>query len=41
MRHSCGQLAEHVRDGNPHPSNSRPPSTLAGFNGDDVLVVHR
>src|SRR5439155_7512221 len=29
-----------VGDGDAHPANARPPAALAGFDGNDVLIVH-
>ncbi len=39
MRHPSSEPPEHVSDGYTHPANAGPPATLAGFEGDDVLVV--
>src|SRR5438477_7116397 len=40
VSHSRSQPTEHVRNSNPHPTNCRATAALAGFDGDDVLVVH-
>ena len=40
MRHAGSQPAEHVSNCDTHPSDARSPTTLTGFDGDYVLVVH-
>lgn len=38
--HSCGQPADHIVNGNPHPANRWSPTALAGFDCDDLFVGH-
>lgn len=40
MRHSTGEPTEHVSNRNSHSPDARTSATLAGFDRDDVLVVH-
>ena len=37
---ASGEPTKHVRDGNPHVADARTAATLAGLDGNDVLVVH-
>ena len=39
MRHTSGQPAEHVRNGDSHPADARSPATFTWFKSDDVLVL--
>jgi hypothetical protein len=40
MRHPGGKPSKHIGDGNAHPADSWAPTSLAGFDSDDVLIRH-
>lgn len=40
LRHSGGQIFEHIIYSNPHAANARLASPLTRFDGDDVLIIH-
>ena len=40
VRHTRGKVGQYVVDGDAHPSNARLSTSFAGFDGDDLSVVH-